>query len=201
MGSVGLSDCHGAVEFDHGRGHQLGQPIVEGHDPLPVGVFRPAGACVAGGDAGFQAAQRLYEPRPWALGELTAERFARHVERGEVITAGDRAVAILLREQFPGEDSSVRLALLVGEVDAMLDLVNAVRAAAGDRTLRFRLAEAEEITASTHDRLTAAGYRSGEWSLHILGRAIDPAHPLPEVDPKRLILADEPRNVVEPLSF
>lgn len=156
---------------------------------------------VISADAGFSAAQRLYEPRPWALGELSAERFARHVERTEVITFDDRAVAILLRDQLAGEDSSLRLALLVGAIDGMLDLVAAVRAAAGDGTLRFRLAEAEPITANTHDQLTAAGYRSGEWSLHILGRPISADQPIPDVDPKRLVLADEPRTIVEPLDF
>jgi hypothetical protein len=153
------------------------------------------------GDAGFQAAQRLYEPRPWALGELSAERFVRHVQRGEVITAGDRAVAILLRDQLAGEDSSLRLALLVGEIDAMLELLAAVRAAGGDKTLRFRLAEVEPLTATTHDRLTAAGYQSGDWSLHILGRPIDAANPVPEIDPTRLVLADEPGPIVTPLDF
>jgi hypothetical protein len=83
----------------------------------------------------------------------------------------------------------------------MLELIAAVRAAAGDKTLRFRLAEAEPITANTHDRLIAAGYRSGEWSLHILGRPIDAAHPVPPVDPTRLVLADEPQPIVTPLDF
>jgi hypothetical protein len=152
-------------------------------------------------DPGFQAAQRLYEPRPWALGELSAERFARHVQRGEVVTADDRAFAIMLRDQLAGEDSSLRLALLVGEIDAMLDLVAAIRTGAGDATLRFRLAEADPITANTHDRLTTAGYRSGEWSLHILGRAIDADHPVPSVDPTRVVLADEPQPVVTALDF
>jgi hypothetical protein len=143
----------------------------------------------------------LYEPRPWALGELSAERFARHVERGEVLNFDDRALAILLRDQLAGEDSSLRLALLMGEIDGMLELLAAVRDAAGERTFRFRLVETDSMTANTHDRLAAAGYQSGEWSLHILGRPIDPDHPLAAVDPARLILADEPRNVVEPLAF
>ncbi len=151
----------------------------------------------------FIAAQRLYEPRPWALGELTAERFERHVERGEVISMSDGAgaTAILLREQLAGEDSSLRLALLVGEIEPALRLVGAVKTAAGKRTLRFRLPESQPITANTHDRLTAAGYNSGEWSLHILGREIDADHPLPDVDADRVVLAEEPANVVEPLSF
>ena len=82
---------------------------------------------IVGGDAGFQAAQRLYEPRPWALGELTAQRFRQHVERGEVIVFDDRAIAILLREQLAGEDSSLRLALLIGEVDGVVELLERLR--------------------------------------------------------------------------
>jgi hypothetical protein len=143
----------------------------------------------------------LYEPRPWALGELSAERFARHVERGEVLNFDDRALAILLRDQMAGEDSSLRLALLIGEIDGMLELLAAVHAAAGERTLRFRLADRDQISANTHDPLAAAGYQSGEWSLHILGRTIDDANPVPDIDPARLVLGDEPRNVVEPLEF
>ncbi|MEA2677326.1 MAG: hypothetical protein QOJ81_1467 [Chloroflexota bacterium] len=150
--------------------------------------------------AGFQAAQRLYEPRPWALGELTAEAFGRHVERGEVITSGERAVAILLREQLAGEDSSLRLAHVDGEIDGIIDLGERVREIAGDRTFRLRLPE-DALAEGDDDRLSAAGYRSGDWSLHILGRPIDGAHPLPDIDPTRVVLADEPRQIVEPLAF
>jgi hypothetical protein len=149
-------------------------------------------------DAGFQATQRLYEPRPWALGELTAARLARHLERGEVIELDGRALAIMSREQLAGEDSSLRLALLVGDVDGMLDLVAWVRSAAGERTIRFRLPEEGPAAEAAHEQLVAAGYRAGEWALHVLGRPIDAAHPVPGVDPSRLILADEPAAVLEP---
>ncbi|MEO8625684.1 MAG: hypothetical protein ABI452_03200 [Candidatus Limnocylindrales bacterium] len=152
------------------------------------------------GDASFNAAQRLYEPRPWALGELTAERFARHIERDEVLTLDDRAVAILLREQLAGEDSSLRLALLVGAADSVVKLVDRIRAIVG-RTLRFRLPLDSDLDTAAYDRLLGAGYRSGDWGLHILGRQIDGAHPLPGVDPDRLVLADEPRAILEPIDF
>jgi hypothetical protein len=159
---------------------------------------------IVAGDAGFGAAQRLYEPRPWALGELTAERFARHVERGEVLTSGDRAVAILLREQLAGEDSSLRLALLIGEPAGAVELVEHIRAAdaaAAAKTVRFRMPETAPRADELHDRLLAAGYRCPEFKLHILGRPIDDDHPIPDVDPARIVLADSPAKVIEPLEF
>lgn len=151
-------------------------------------------------DASFNAAQRLYEPRPWALGELTAQRFARHVERGEAISLDDRAVAILLREQLAGEDSALRLALLAGAADEVIGLVDQVRAIVG-KTFRFRLPLDSVLDAAVYDRLIGAGYRCGDWGLHILGRPMDSAHPLPQVDPRRLVLADEPRKILEPIDF
>jgi GNAT superfamily N-acetyltransferase len=152
------------------------------------------------GDPGFIAAQHLYEPRPWALGELTAERFARHVERGEVLTHGNRAVTILTRQQFAGEDSSLRLSLLVGEIDAIIELVERLRSVAGS-TVRFRLPEDAPLAQDAHDRLSAAGYRSPDFKLHILGRPIDSSHPIPDVDPARVLLADEPQPILEALEF
>lgn len=149
------------------------------------------------GDAGFMAARRLYEPRPWALGELTAERFARHIERGEVLADGQRAVAILTRQQFAGEDSSLRLSLLVGEVEGIVELLGRLRTTAG-ATVRFRLPEDAPMAQDTHDRLIAAGYRSPDFRLHILGRPIDSTHAIPDVDPARVVLADEPQPILQP---
>jgi GNAT superfamily N-acetyltransferase len=151
---------------------------------------------IIAGDGGFRAAQRLYEPRPWALGELTAERFARHVERGEVIATG-KAVAILTREQLAGEDSSLRPALLIGEPESFVALVERLRTVAGN-TLRFRIPEDGPLADELHGQLIAAGYRSADFKLHILGRPIDDEHPIPTVDPARVVLADEPVAIVEP---
>ncbi len=151
-------------------------------------------------DASFNAAQRLYEPRPWALGELTAERFARHVERGEVLSLDGRAVAILLREQLPGEDSSLRLAMLAGAPDEVVALVDEVRAVVG-KTFRFRLPLDSVLDTAVYDLLIDAGYRCGDWGLHILGRPMDGAHPLPKVDPNRLVLAEDPRKILEPIDL
>ncbi|MEP7158783.1 MAG: GNAT family N-acetyltransferase [Chloroflexota bacterium] len=156
------------------------------------------------GDATFNAARRLYEPRPWAMGELSEGRFARHLERGEVVVFGgsdgqgtDWALAILLREQLPGEDSTLRLALLCGDVSPAIDLLDRTRALAWS-TLRFRLADASPLRTTGHDQLDSAGYHSGEWTLHLLGRPIDADHPIPDVDPARLVLADPPQPILEP---
>jgi len=148
----------------------------------------------------FTAAQRLYEPRPWAMGELTADRFRLHVERGEVIAHSGGAVAILLREQLAGEDSSLRLAMLVGDVASAIELVERIRTIAG-KTVRFRVTENGPLDTNGHDRLTAAGYRSPDFRLHLLGRPIDPTHPIPQVDPTRLILSDQPTHIVQPMVF
>jgi len=150
-------------------------------------------------DATFLAGQRLYEPRPWAMGELTAAAFARHVERGEVIVAGRPsgatgdgwALAILLREQLPGEDSSLRLALLVGDAPRVLELVEQARALAG-QTLRFRIPDESPLRTSGHERLLAAGYQSPDWKLHLLGRPMGSAYPIPRLDPARVVLGDRP---------
>ena len=155
---------------------------------------------IVANDAGFKAAQQLYEPRPWELGELTAQRFRQHVERGEVITFDDRGIAILLREQLASEDSSLRLALLAGQVDGVVVLLERLRDIA-DKTVRFRLPLGSPLDAAGHDRLAGAGYRGTDWELHILGRPIDSDHRVPEVDPTRLILAEEPTAVVVPLEF
>ena len=180
------------------RGRVLGTLAADGHVATAADADRLWSSLAS--DAGFNAAQRLYEPRPWALGELTAERFARHVERGEVVAEGDRAVAILSREQLAGEDSSLRLALLVGEIDGIVQLVQRLRTAAG-KTVRFRIPEDWPLARDLHDRLVTAGYHSPDFKLHILGRALDDDHPIPDVDPARVVLADKPVPIIEPLAF
>lgn len=153
-------------------------------------------------DPTFVAGKRLYEARPWAMGELTEAGFVRHVARGEVIVErrpSDTgwALAIVLREQQPGEDSSLRLALLAGNAGAAIDLVERVRAMAG-RTLRFRLPDASPLRAAAHDALLAAGYQSPDWTLHLLGRPIDAAHPIPPLAPAALLMEEEPAALIKP---
>jgi GNAT superfamily N-acetyltransferase len=179
------------------RGRVLDAFAANGHVALPTDTDRLWQFVAA--DAGFSAAHRLYEPRPWALGELTAERFARHIKRGEVMANGG-GVGVLTRDQFAGEDSSLRLASLIGEPERVVALVDGMRAAAG-KTLRFRIPEGWPLADDLHDRLIAAGYRSPDFKLHILGRPIDDEHPIPDVDQARVALADDPRQILEPPAF
>jgi hypothetical protein len=155
-------------------------------------------------DATFEAGLRLYEPRPWGMAELTAERFNRHVERGEVIVFGDSdrnwALAILLREQQAGEDSSLRLSLLSGAIKPVIELLERARTLCG-KTMRFRLPEECALRTSGHEQLLAAGYHASDWTLHLLGRPLDADHPIPDVDPARLILAEPPGPILEPPSW
>jgi hypothetical protein len=44
----------GSVEFDHGRGVDLCEPVVERRDTRPIGVGRCPGSGVAGGDRGLE---------------------------------------------------------------------------------------------------------------------------------------------------
>lgn len=180
------------------RGRVLDALAADGHVAAAADAARLWS--IVSGDAGFRAAHRLYEPRPWALGELTADRFARHVERGEVLTDGVHAVAILSREQLAGEDSSLRLALLIGEPESVVALVEQLWTVGG-KTMRFRLPEDDPRAQDTHDRLIGAGYRSPDFKLHVLGRPIDDGHPIPAVDPARVVLAEEPQPFAEPLDF
>ena len=155
-------------------------------------------------DPTFGAGHRLYEPRPWAIGELTEAAFMRHVARGEVIVAGRPgaadeagwALAILANEQLPGEDSSLRLALLAGAVDPAIELIETLRALAGE-TAHFRLPDGSPLQVDGAEQLTRDGYRTSDWSLHLLERPLDAAHPVPEVDPVALIMPDAPLPLSE----
>jgi GNAT superfamily N-acetyltransferase len=148
-------------------------------------------------DPTFAAAQRLYEPRSWALQELTVELLHRHALRGEVIAYGDNAAAILVSEQLPSEDSALRLALLVGDGSAAAELITRMHAAIG-QPFKFRV-PVDAPMINGHDALfKAAGFVTPEWELHLLAREMDSDHPLPAADPGRVVLADAPAPVVPP---
>jgi hypothetical protein len=150
------------------------------------------------GDAGFNAGLRLHESRAWAMNELTPAEFGRHVERGEVIAVpGSDALAILIREQLPSEDSALRPTMVVGGPDGVIALLERIRAIAGV-TPRVRIATNAPLLAQNLKQLAQAGYGSPEWTMHVLGRRMDDASPLPEVDPARLILAETPDRLVPP---
>jgi GNAT superfamily N-acetyltransferase len=158
-------------------------------------------------DPTFIGGARLYEARPWAMGELIYRAFVDHIGRGEVIArqphdgdgTADWALAILPRTQPPAEDSSLRLALLVGQGAAPLELVEKARSLAG-RTVRFRVPENGAMFDGSEAAFHSAGYRSAEWRLHILARPMDAEHPIPEPDPVAVIMADEARPGLRPVS-
>ena len=148
-------------------------------------------------DPGFNAARRLYEPRAWALNELTENVFGRHVERGEVVTApgtsgpADWAVAVIPSVQLPAEDSALRAALLAGTPDRVIELSENVRRVSGE-PVRFRVAADSPLFAEHLDRLAESGYRAAKYAMHVLARPMDAGHPVPEPDPSRIVFGDPP---------
>jgi hypothetical protein len=156
-------------------------------------------------DATFNFGLRLFEPRAWAMNELTRDAFERHLERGEVVVsgnqasnnAGDWALAIMPRVQLPSEDSALRAALLVGGVEPAIELLEKVRSIAGE-SMRLRLPEKSPLFVDNLARFEAAGYRSPDWAMHILGRDMDAAMPIPAADPMRVVLAEPPDRLEAP---
>jgi hypothetical protein len=144
-------------------------------------------------DPSLAAGARLYEPRPWALEELTRQKFWHHLERGEVLRApGDQfAVAILVGGQQPAEDSALRLATLAGAPGAGFELLETARRLAGE-PLRIRYGEGAPVVAGARERYVAAGYHFPDWALHVLARPLDESDPPPPLDPLRLVLQDPP---------
>jgi GNAT superfamily N-acetyltransferase len=153
------------------------------------------------GDASFEAVKRLYEPRPWALEELTEKKFSDHVRRGEVIVRNQddasRALAIVVRNVAPAEESAIRFALLAGSAADAWQIAEA--ASAGSETpVRFRYGEDSPVVAGFEQSYRDAGYTFSEWPLHIMARLVDDAHPVPEADPAAVILEDAPEAVITP---
>ena len=154
---------------------------------------------VLSADPTFLAGERLYEPRPWAMQELTRAALVRHLQRAEVLVNGSPgdadngrwALAILLREQLPSEDSSMRLALLAGDGERALQLVRRTRELAYE-SVRFRVPVDAPLTATNEAQWLEADYRRAEFRLHVLGRRLDEESSLPPIDPRRLVLADDP---------
>jgi GNAT superfamily N-acetyltransferase len=143
-------------------------------------------------DPTFMAGARLYEPRSWALQELTSDLFTRHLAAGEVLVAGDPrarwALAVLPREARPAEDVSLHLALLAGDGELAIELAGLVRRVAQE-PIRFRLPDPAPLLAAGVERLIGEeGFVPREWVLHLLARAIDEQHPPPEPDPARLVV-------------
>ena len=149
-------------------------------------------------DEGFNAAARLYEPRPWALEELTQAKFAAHAGRGEVVFSDAEdgtAVAIIVADVAPAEDAAIRLSMLDGAPYAAFNLVDTARELSGTG-IRFRYAYGAPLVAGVEHLYRDEGYTFSEWPLHILAREIDAAHPVPPIDPAALTLLDQPGAVI-----
>jgi hypothetical protein len=132
------------------------------------------------------------------MNELTPDEFTRHVERGEVVVTPSRgALAIVVREHLPTEDSALRPTTLVGSAEGALELLEKVRHIAGD-TMRTRIPADSPLLTAHVEAFEAAGYHSPEWTMHVLGRQMDDGTPLPAVDPARLVLAEEPDRLLPP---
>jgi GNAT superfamily N-acetyltransferase len=146
-------------------------------------------------DANFRAGHGLYEHRAWALQELTRQRFTEHASRSEVVAlagddgAGDWALAIFPAEALPSEDVSLHLGLLAGQGSAPLTLVSRMQQLT-DSPIRFRLPESPHGSALDEAAFVVAGFARREWTLDILGRPLDRAHPPPPIDPASLVLQD-----------
>jgi GNAT superfamily N-acetyltransferase len=152
-------------------------------------------------DVSFSAGDMLYEPRPWALEELTQQKFSDHVSRGEVLHGSDdygKAVAILVADVPPAEDATLRLALVAGIPQTAFNLVEQVRRAANGAGLRFRYADGARLINDVRQSYLDAGYELSDWAMHIMARAIDDKHPVPPVDPDALVLQDSPEAVITP---
>ena len=153
------------------------------------------------GDVTFNAGKRLYEPRPWALEELTETKFRDHLARGEVLhgrdDSGGRAVAILTADVPPAEEAAMRLSLLVGIPRAAFEVVEHVRRAANE-TLRFRYPDGAPLVTDIKQTYLDAGYQLHDFAMHILARPIDADHPIPAVDGDALVLEDPPAAVITP---
>jgi hypothetical protein len=148
-------------------------------------------------DPTFAAAQRLYEPRSWAMQELTFQAFNRHVARGEVIADGDGAVAILVKEQLPSEDSALRLALLCGNGPSAAGLVGRMHQVIGG-PFRFRVPVDAPMVDGHEQLFRDAGFVMPEWELHVLARPMNEGQPIPPADSSRVVLSDPPTPLAAP---
>jgi hypothetical protein len=127
--------------------------------------------------------------------ELTAAKFAAHVAAGEVLVkrgAGDApAIALIVADVAPAEDSALRFAVLAGDPGAAFELLEQCRALAAE-AIRFRYAEDSPLVSAVDHQYRRAGYHFPEWSLHVLARPLGEGHEPPEIDPDVLTLEDVP---------
>jgi len=156
-------------------------------------------------DPTFRYGHGLYESRPWTAQELTTERFAIHLRRGEVLAERGQdsdavtAVAIFRRGGVSLDDPTQNIALLAGEGRAALRLARAVRVRAGE-PVRMRLPEPNPpLTAGMADEWALAGFPPRGHVNHVLERRSAPDEVVPGPDlPNLLAFEDEPRAVATP---
>lgn len=205
VGSQRLGAHHGLLEI--GRWRTYGRPGA-GHAETPArspiqieAALSPVSKARADGwprfrdDPTYAAGHALYEYRPWAYQELTEERFQRHVERDEVLTAtaGDAWAAVIVNRLLIA-DGQLHVALAAGDGEVLLDLLGSlgrpeIRVPDPDPSLLRGLGE----------RFVAAGYLPSDQSVIVVARPVDAAHPLPEPDdPRLLTYGDEPRRICVP---
>jgi hypothetical protein len=155
-------------------------------------------------DPTFNAGERLFEARSWAMAELTESLFRRHVERGEVFLARDVdtdtgwALSILVAEQLPSEDSALRLSLLVGDGPATASMVDEIRRLTNE-VLRLRIPTDAPLIAGHEDAFKSVGFVSpDDWEMHILARKMTKNQPIPAANPARVVLAEAPERLTPP---
>jgi hypothetical protein len=151
-------------------------------------------------DPAFVDGARLYEPRPWALEELTRDKLCVHLERREVLRLardGGTATAILTADVAPAEECAHRLAVLVGDPQMAFQLSQLVRGSTDD-PVRFRFADTSRLVENVRSDYVATGWQLSDWAMHIMARPIDEAHPAPAVDPAAVVLEDPPVALIRP---
>src|SRR3954468_17271112 len=104
---------------------------------------------------------------------------------------------ILVADVPPAEDEQLRLASLAGAPRAAFDLVERARAL-GASTIRFRVADGAPLLEDVRHLYVDAGYDIPEFAMHIMARAIDESHPVPNVAPDEVVLEDLPQAVIRP---
>lgn len=146
-------------------------------------------------DASFVAGDRLYEWRAWAWQALTPERLARHVKHGDLLLAedvGGWAMGLVAPERLPGE---TRLALVGGDADAALHLIQEVTKAAGRRPI-IRLPDGSPLMEGLASALGRTGWRVADHVLVLMARPLRDdaggALPLPTDGMERVHFVEEP---------
>lgn len=156
-------------------------------------------------DPGMRDGHGLYELRPWSFQALTYERLATHIAAGEVLawpvgveTPGTGSALAIVPRLDDASDQWMRVAHLCGDPDGALALVDALthallRGDGSDRAaVGLRLPEPSSLVAGREAEWQARGFTPAGHVSIVVERPLDAVHPLPEVDPARLVLADAP---------